>query len=436
MRYSKSSLLAIALTVACSAGEFSTVANAQNSSQDFPWRSKSSARAAASTVKSSLATPLATPTRDLTTSETIATPMPSLDTMPDVIYDEGKKYVRRGDTYIESPDVSGGSSTRENFATSVSDAVQTPAVKKPSLFQRTKDLTNRLNPFSKSLRSPTAYRSSDWKVPSFNKSLATFSKKDNDPITFPPVTPLPAKNSVPTSLDEEPLALASKDSYKAPAPAFASPNRDSEFKSALPTETKLTSVFASKKDVSSEDAFKPKVSTAAHLTGETKVPSSFSPVPKTSSKVSKASSKDFNPTASLVSKLPSTFNKAKLPKPFPAKTKIAADVSKMPKGFTHTQEIVTRFDPPTEMKSTSTFSAQPKARVAELNSDLVKLKTRMAESKPPTEIVKKVSQDFSPVAEVKTEIRREFTKARPKAVRPVRTAHALSVESEFWTPKR
>ena len=273
MRYSKSSVLAIALAVACSTGDFSAVANAQNSNQDFPWRSKNSAKAAVkntakaavNTVKSSFAKPV----RDLTTSETIATPTPSFESMPSVIYDEGKKYIRQGDTYVESTGAAVASAARENFNSYASTATQMPAVKKSSLFQKTKDLTGRLNPFSKSMRSETAYRSSDWKVPSFSDSLSAFSKKDNDPITFAAVTPLPAKSSVPASLDEVPTSFASKKPYKVP---ISSPARDSQFKSALPTETKLTSVFDIEKEKDPAKDFMPEFSSVAKSSSEAKFP--------------------------------------------------------------------------------------------------------------------------------------------------------------------
>jgi len=251
MRYSKSSLLAIALTVAFSTVEFSSVAYAQ-SNKDFPWRSKTNRKAAAEAVKSSFAKPK----RDLTTIETIATPTPSFESMPSVIYDEGKKYVRQGDTYVESPSVTAATAARGGFTTSNSNhasplpaVTQIPMVKKSSLFQKTKDLTGRLNPFSKSLRSPNAYGASDWKIPSFSNTLSSFSKKDDDPITFASVTPLPAKTSVPASLDSVQPMLGSNEPYE--PPALALPVRDSQFKSALPTKTKLTPVFPTDTSVTS-----------------------------------------------------------------------------------------------------------------------------------------------------------------------------------------
>ena len=440
MRYSKSSVLALALTVACSAVDFSAVANAQNSNHDFPWRSKTSAKAAVNTAKTAVNTvksSLATPARDLTTSETIATPTPRSHSMPSFIYHEGKKYVRQGDTYVESPSVAVASAARENFNSYASNAAQIPAVKKTSLFQKTKDLTGRLNPFSKSMRSETAYRSSDWKVPSFSKSLASFSKKDNDPITFAAVTPLPAKSSVPASLDSVPTQLASKDSYK--APALASPARDSQFKSALPTETKLTSVFAKEKEDSSSKDFKLESSSVANMADKTqlpKIPSSFDTETKTSS------AKDFSPEASSVAKLSGQAKLPKLPSSFTTKPKVSSAVSNSAEGFTFTQQVSTKAVAPMETKSASTFSVEPKAR--------------LAESKSATEITQKVSQDFSPVAEATSEIRSKVSEVKSKVVEskvveskvveskvvkparkaPVRVAHELSADNEFWSPRR
>ncbi len=409
MRYSKSSVLTIALTVACSAAEFSTVANAQNSNQDFPWRSKKSTVAAVEVAKPSLATP----TRDLTTSEVIATPTPSFDTMPSVIYDDGKKYVRRGDTYVESPDDTGTSQVHENYATAASNSAQMQADKKSSFFQKTKQLTSRLNPFAQSSRRQSAYHSGDWKVPSFSQSLPSFSKKDNDPITFAAVTPLPAKTSVPTSLDSVPTLVASKSSYK--SPTIKLPTRDSQFKSALPTETKLTSVFSAKKEVGSEKDSKPKVSTVAHLAKS-----------KVSSRFNKNSAKDFKPEVASVAKSSSFSIATDLPKSFPAKSKNSSDVNDLSKGFTFTQQIAKTVSAPTKTKSTSKtskFSIEPKAR--------------STVSKSAAEITRKVSQDFSPLAEVSSEIRREVSKVGSKVTKPVRTAaHELSADHEFWSPRR
>lgn len=424
MRYSKSSVFAIALTVACSAAEFSSVANAQNIPQDFPWRSKTSAKTAVSSVtsavRSSVKSALATPARDLTTSETIATPTPTYESMPSVIYDEGKKYVRRGDTYIESTDYSAAASVGETFNTAVSNSTQLPAAKKSSFFQKTKDLTDRLNPFSKSSRSETAYRSSDWKVPSFSQSLPSFSKKDSDPITFAPVTPLPARSSVPAALDSVPTALASTDTYQ--SPGLAVPARDSQFKSALPTETKLTSIFADKEESTSKSDFKPELSSVADVPRQAQLPSSVSRSSAFSPKVSKTSAKDVSPKRTSTAAKFVTSEKAKMPTVVPTKTEVAAEVVDVSKGFSFTQEDSPKAQVPTAMKSTSDVS--------------VKSKIRTAAKKSATEISKKVSQDFSPAAEVKSEIRREVSKVKSKVVRPVRTAHELSAEHEFWSPRR
>lgn len=271
MNFSISRVLTFALAIAVSAGEFSAVANAQNSNQDFPWRANSSAsnrvrnngksdanfntqsnvqtnvQSNVQTTAKSAKSSFTTPARDLTTIETIATPTPSFKSMPSVIYDDGKKFVRQGDTYVESPHVAAASVARQNYNaqnyTAQKYTAQMPAVKKSSWFQKTKDLTGRLNPFSKSLRSPTAYRSSDWKVPSFSKSLPSFSKKNDDPITFAAVTPLPAKTSVPSSLDNiQPMLATNVPSYSSPAASL--PARDNQFTSALPTETKITSAVS------------------------------------------------------------------------------------------------------------------------------------------------------------------------------------------------
>ena len=95
-----------------------------------------------------------------------------------------------------------------------------------------------------------------------------------------------------------------------------------------------------------------------------------------------------------------------------------------------------------ETKSASTFSVEPKAR--------------LAESKSATEITQKVSQDFSPVAEATSEIRSKVSEVKSKVVEskvveskvveskvvkparkaPVRVAHELSADNEFWSPRR
>ena len=440
MRYSKSSVLAIALTVACSASDLSGVANAQTSNQDFPWRSKSSAKAVVDTVKSKLATP----TRDLTTREPIATPTPTFEAMPEVIYDEGKKYVRRGDTYIESSDYAAASTVQQNYSTAASNVTQMPAVKKSSsLFQKTKDLGGRLNPFSKSLRSETAYRASDWKVPSFSQSMSSFSKKDNDPITFAAVTPLPAKSSVPASLDSAPEMLASQNSYKTPnASGLAMPSRGSQFKSALPTETKLTSVFSTdkieslEKDSKSDSKldFNPNSFAAAGSSSRKKLPSSFTTKTRSpntdslvSSKVSSTLAKDFKPESNSFPKLSSILGETNSSKSLPANSKTTADVEDLSKGFTFTQQIAKTVEAPIETKSASTTSIMPKAT--------------SAARKSVTKIAQKVSQDFSPAAEVKSEIRRAVSQIEAKVAKPARpaarmAAHPLSAENEFWTPKR
>ena len=436
MRYSQSSLLAIALTVACSAVGFSGVANAQNAKQDFPWRSKTSAQAVVDIVKPSLETP----TRDLTTGEVIATPTPTFEAMPEVIYDEGKKYVRRGDTYIESTDYAVTAGTESNFATAANDAAQMPAVKKSSLFQKTKDLTSRLNPFSKSIRSETAYRSSDWKVPSFSKSLSSFSKKDNDPITFAAVTPLPAKSAVPASLDSVPTMLASSDSYT--NPALPVTPRDNQFKSALPTETKLTSVFSADKAVSPPKDFQRPAASSGSILSQRKLPSSFSAGAKigakTDSKISSTSAKDFQPKVAAVAKLSSFSSEPKSTKSLPLKTKITANVVDQSKGFTFTQQVAKTVNntvnktanTPTKAKPTSALSLGP-----------IGPKARSVASKSAIGMTQKVSQDFSPVAEVISEIGPKVSPVGTKVAKPIRpaartAAHALSVENEFWTPKR
>ena len=185
MRYSKSSLLSIALTVGVSAVAFTHSVQAQNTTADFPWRAKaktqvrtqvkSQAKVAVQKTDAfvkNVETAFATPARDLRTVETISTPTPSYESMPSVIYDEGKKYIRQGETYIESPHVANAAVAGRNLTQ------QLPAVaKKASLYQKTKGLTSRLNPFSTNGRS-SAYSAKDWQVPSFSKSLPGFSQKE------------------------------------------------------------------------------------------------------------------------------------------------------------------------------------------------------------------------------------------------------------------
>jgi hypothetical protein len=430
MRYSKSSVLAIALAVACSAADCSAVANAQDAKLDFPWRSKTSVRSVAKTAKSAVnavQSSFATPARDLTTSQTIATPTPSFESMPSVIYDEGKKYIRQGDTYIESSNVGVATTAGENFNSYANAAVPMPAAKKSSWFQKTKDLTGRLNPFSNPMRSETAYRASNWQVPSFSDSLPSFSKKDDDPITFAAATPLPAKSSVPSALDNDQEMFASKKSYS--APAASSSVRDSQFQSALPTETRLTSVFSTEEEDSSSKDFNPVASTVGKSSGKAelpKIPSSFSSKTKVRSSLKPA------PKAASVASLPEKPTTSKSSAQFSTKTRInsglsQSDFSNSDKGFSYTQQTSSKVSALREAKSAPAFSAKPTVR--------------STAGKTVSAITKKVSQDSSPVAEVSPVYRRQLPKiesqaAKSQVARPVRVAHELSAENDFWTPKR
>ena len=264
MRYSKSSLLSIALTVGVSAVTLTASLEAQTTTADYPWRAKAKAK---TQVNSQAKTPIrpqarvaahktdafveqvetafSKPARDLRTVETIATPTPSYESMPSVIYDEGKKYIRQGDTYIESTNLAEAASAGRSAAGNLTQ--QLPAVaKKTSLFAKTKGLTSRLNPFSTN-RASSAYQAKDWKVPSFSRTLPVFSKKSNDPITFAAITPLPAKTSSPSSIDATQPLYAAAETKPAKtittSPTLSLPARDSQFKSAFPTETKLTSAL-------------------------------------------------------------------------------------------------------------------------------------------------------------------------------------------------
>ena len=311
MRYSKSSLLSIALTVGVSAVTFTASAQAQNRTSEFPWRAnaktqakslvKSQTKAAVQKTDSfvsNVETAFSTPARDLRTVEKITTPTPGYESMPSVIYDEGKKYIRQGDTYIESTNVANVVNTGRSAANNFTQ--QVPAVnKKTSLFQKTKGLTSRLNPFS-TKRASTAYNSSDWKVPSFSKTLPVFSSKDNDPITFAAVAPLPAKTSTPSSIDATKPLYATNDSKPSQtfntSPTLSLPARDSQFSSALPTETKLTSIFdSSGQNKSSSSGFEP---------------SKFEPVKSTSKRLARMGINTDSGTGNLVSEVESGFSSA------------------------------------------------------------------------------------------------------------------------------
>ena len=273
MRYSKSSLLSIALTVGVSAVAFTASVEAQNTKADFPWRanaktqvkSQVKSQASAAVQKTDMfvekvETAFSKPARDLRTVETITTPTPSFESMPSVIYDEGKKYIRQGETYIESSNVADTAVAGRTAARNLTQQLPTVA-NKTSLFQKTKGLTSRLNPFSTNGRS-SSYSAKDWKVPSFSKTLPVFAQKDNDPITFAKITPLPAKTSTPSSIDaSQPLYAAAEikpASTINTSPTLSLPARDSQFKSALPTETKLTSAFGgSETNRSASSVFEP-----------------------------------------------------------------------------------------------------------------------------------------------------------------------------------
>ena len=258
MRYSKSTFLSIALTVGVSAVAFTASVEAQNTTADYPWRAKaktqvkthvqSQARVAVEKTGSyveKVETVFSKPAQDFRTVETIAIPTPSFESMPSVIYDEGKKYIRQGDTYIESTNVADVAVAGRTTARNLTQQMSTVA-KKTSLFEKTKELTSRLNPFS-SNGAPSAYKSKDWKVPSFSKTLPVFSQRGGDPITFATITPLPAKTTTPSSIGTNQPFYAAAEMKPTPkintSPTLSMPARNSQFASALPTETKLTSAF-------------------------------------------------------------------------------------------------------------------------------------------------------------------------------------------------
>ena len=251
MRYSKSSILSIALAMSLSGS-----AAAQNSTNDFPWRAKakSTVTAASKTVSSattsvksvhqrvasSFATPaITTPVRDLQRVTSNAVTSSSIESMPDEFFDQGKRYIRQGDTYIESSTLGKMSSATSSFA-SQSYSPQIPqAPSKTSLLEKAKGVGSRLNPFSMKMRRSSGYEAKDWKVPSFSDSISGISNRDSDPITFAAIKPLPAKTAQPSTIDQTQSIYAADEGYR-PKKALAS--RTNQFTSALPTGTSITSV--------------------------------------------------------------------------------------------------------------------------------------------------------------------------------------------------
>ena len=311
MRYSKSSLLSIALTVGVSAVTLTASLEAQTTTTDYPWRAnaktqvntqiKSQARAAVQRTDAfagKVETAFSKPARDLRTVETIATPTPSYESMPSVIYDEGKKYIRQGDTYIESTNVTNVAAAGRSAARNLTQQMPA-AAKKTSLFEKTKGLTSRLNPFS-TMRAPTEYKANDWEVPSFSKTLPVFSQRNNDPITFAAVTALPAKTSTPSSIDSsQPLYAAVETTPSRTintSPTLSLPSRDSQFSSALPTETKLTSALGgSNSNKTRSSVFEP---------------SKFAPVASASKKLASIGSEAEAKVGNLASEVKNGFSTA------------------------------------------------------------------------------------------------------------------------------
>ena len=169
MRCSKITLLSFALAVA-----FSGSADAQNQLSDFPWRAKAKSIAKSVQVHAQKKLRVAPEAdlHDVATTESIVTPTPTFDSMPEFFYDQGVKYIRQGDVYVESSmvknvAVEGARKVTDRFSPTSSIAPS----ENESVFDKAKTLSTRLNPFSKLFsRNQTAYQSKDWKVPSFSKS--------------------------------------------------------------------------------------------------------------------------------------------------------------------------------------------------------------------------------------------------------------------------
>ncbi len=261
MRFSKSWALSMALAVGVSAVNFSASADAQSTSKTYPWRAKVRAQAeevaqSAHAIAKKVESGFATPPRDLTTVQTIETPTANADfeSMPAVIYDEGKKYVRQGDVYVESPHDAQSSVGQTNVQHHAQphSAVVAP---KMSFIEKTKSLTKRLNPFAQK-RGAVAYHAKDWKVPSFNRELLGLSKKNQDPITFAAVAPLPAKTSTPTALPGAQPQYAANGSAVPPSATFrqsrspitastaSPPSKNSQFAPGSLVKTKTPSKIA------------------------------------------------------------------------------------------------------------------------------------------------------------------------------------------------
>lgn len=258
MRYSKSSLLSFTLAVAFSSSAMSGSVGAQSPVTDFPWRAKAKPQAVAQkiqafaqTVKSAAKVPQQVQAQ----TAAVVSSVPSQHQLPEFFYDQGKKYIRQGDVYVESTDVGKFASavssatnavTHGNFGSPIPQDAQ-----KQSMFDKAKSLSARLNPLNKIFASnPSAYKSKTWDVPSFSKSLSFLDKAPADPITFAAVTPLPAKTAMPSAIDDGAPLYASSSPYSSKSAATAIANR---FTSALPTETAITPAVASTPPRSNSD---------------------------------------------------------------------------------------------------------------------------------------------------------------------------------------
>lgn len=272
MRYSKSSILSFALAVAFSGSVFSGAADAQTQVTDFPWRAKAKPNSVAKAVQSfsqKVQSAVSAPQSIKTEVESVAAAVPSPHQLPDFFYDQGKKYIRQGDVYVESSAIGhlGSAATtavnRGNFESAIPNDAQ-----KQSMFDKAKSLSTRLNPFNKILsRNDSAYKSKNWDVPSFSKSLSFLDKKPEDPITFAAATPLPAKTAMPSAIDGGAPLYASRDNPAIRSAVAAGVDR---FTSALPTETSITPAVASSTPAAVND-FSPGQSFVPAARGEVSV---------------------------------------------------------------------------------------------------------------------------------------------------------------------
>lgn len=253
MRYYKTSCLSFALTVAFSCCVSWNAADAQAQVNDFPWRANAKSQTVAKkvqsiakTVQAAAVTPQQFPAKAAAAVSTVT----SQQQLPEFFYDQGKKYIRQGDVYVESPTAGQVANAVSSASAAISNGVQ-----KQSMFSKAKSLTTRLNPFTKIVsRNPVSYKSKDWDVPSFSKSLSFLDKKPTDPITFAAVTALPAKTAMPSAIDGGASLYAARDSYSpATSVARAKPSGVSHFSRALPTETAITPVVASSIPKSTSD---------------------------------------------------------------------------------------------------------------------------------------------------------------------------------------